>query len=316
MTQHSTDQILASPVEPDNQRSFGALLERIAGEQAALETRLLRHGALLFRGWDVASAEQLLRFVQIFSGDAPLFRYAGGASPRTGLGGGSYSSTEYPPHLQLALHNELSYASVYPSRLYFLCLVAPTDGGETTIGDSRRILARIDAAMLARLRRVGVRYIRNLSSAKGSGYSWQDAFETDDPAQAEEWCERNGADFDWRSGVLHMSQDRPATTRHPQSGEEVWFNQADGFHPSGLDPSSYAELLALCGSEDRFRLNATYGDGEPFEAATLTHIRDAVRLETIPHRWQSGDVLVLDNLLAAHGRMPFTGPRKIALAMT
>ncbi len=37
--------------------------------------------------------------------------------------------------------------------------------------------------------------------------------------------------------------------------------------------------------------------------------------ETVPHRWQRGDVLVLDNLLAAHGRMPFSGARKIALAM-
>jgi alpha-ketoglutarate-dependent taurine dioxygenase len=316
MTQRSTDHALASPIEPDCNRSFAALLERAANEQAALDARLLHDGALLFRGWDVDSTEQLLRFVRIFSGDAPLFRYAGGASPRTGLGGGSYSSTEYPPHLQLALHNELSYTSDYPLRLYFLCLVAPADGGETTIGDSRRILARIDPAILAKLRRAGVRYIRNLSSAEGSGYSWQDAFEADDPAQAEEWCRRNGADFEWRSRVLHMTHDRPATTRHPQTGEEVWFNQADGFHPSGLDASSYAELLDLCGSEDRFRLNATYGDGEPFEAAMLAHIRDAIRRETMPHRWQSGDVLVLDNLLAAHGRMPFTGPRKIALAMT
>ena len=28
------------------------------------------------------------------------------------------------------------------------------------------------------------------------------------------------------------------------------------------------------------------------------------------------DILVIDNVLAAHGRTPFTGPRSIALAMT
>jgi hypothetical protein len=32
--------------------------------------------------------------------------------------------------------------------------------------------------------------------------------------------------------------------------------------------------------------------------------------------WRAGDVLILDNLLAAHGRMPFTGKRKVLLAMT
>jgi hypothetical protein len=166
-------------------------------------------------------------------------------------------------------------------------------------------------------RRKRVRYIRNLSPVKGSGYSWQEAFETDDPAEAEARCRGIGADFEWHGdGVLRMSQVRPATAVHPETGEEVWFNQADGFHPSGLDVQTYSELLAICGSEDEFRLNVSYGDGSPIEREALGHVRSVIADETIPHRWRKGDVVVLDNLLAAHGRMPFSGPRKIALAMT
>jgi alpha-ketoglutarate-dependent taurine dioxygenase len=48
----------------------------------------------------------------------------------------------------------------------------------------------------------------------------------------------------------------------------------------------------------------------------LEQIREVLQKETIPHRWQTGDILILDNMLAAHGRMPFSGARRIALAMT
>ena len=317
MPRTSLDDALATPVAPAPDASFEALLAYLAEARGEHEQRLLDAGALLFRGWDVRSAEDLVRFVQAFTPGGRLFDYAGGASPRTSLGGGSYSSTEYPPHLQLALHNELSYSTLYPSRLFFLCVVEPEDGGETTIGDSRLILARMDAAVIEKLRTKDVRYTRNLSSSAGSGYSWQDAFETSDPAQAEAYCRRIGADFEWRGeGLMHVRQHGPATAVHSLTGEETWFNQADGFHPSALDAVSYAELLSLCGNEDRFRLNSAYGDGSPFEPATLAHIREAIRAETIPHRWRLCDILVLDNRLTAHGRMPFTGSRKIALAMT
>ncbi len=32
--------------------------------------------------------------------------------------------------------------------------------------------------------------------------------------------------------------------------------------------------------------------------------------------WRAGDLLVVDNVLAAHGRMPFSGARRVLLAMT
>jgi alpha-ketoglutarate-dependent taurine dioxygenase len=251
------------------------------------------------------------------SGGAPPFGYAGGASPRKALGEGSYISTEYPPELELSLHNELSYADVYPTRLYFLCLVEPEVGGETTLADSRLILTKIAPEVVERFRERGVRYIRNLSPLKGSGYSWQEALETDDPAEAEACCRRIGASFEWRpDGVLRMSQVRPATAVHPETGEEVWFNQADGFHPSALDARTYAELIAICGSEEEFRLNVSYGDGSPIEPEALENVRAAIRSEAVPHRWRRGDIVVVDNLLAAHGRRPFRGQRKIALTMT
>jgi alpha-ketoglutarate-dependent taurine dioxygenase len=184
-----------------------------------------------------------------------------------------------------------------------MCLVEPGVGGETTYGDSRRILRAIPATVLSRFERLGVRYVRDLPPGEGSGYSWKDAFRSADPRVVEQRCAASGATADWLPGdFLRVVQNRPAVAVHPQTGEEVW---ADGFHPSALDEQSYKELLALYGSEDRFRLNVTFGDGSPIEPEALVAIRAAVRNESRPHAWRMGDVLVFDNLLTAHGRRPF-----------
>jgi alpha-ketoglutarate-dependent taurine dioxygenase len=307
-----------SAVEPFDGASLPALLALAERERPELDAALLRSGALLFRGWGAESLEDFSAFVTALSGTEERFGYAGGASPRRGLGGkGLYSSTEYPPDMWLGLHNELSYAGVQPRRLFFFCLVAPEQGGETTLADSRRILRALDPAVVAEFRARGLCYIRNLSPVAGSGYGWPDAFETGDPAEAEARARAIGAEVEWQAGgVMRVSQNRPATARHPETGEEVWFNQADGFHPSALTPSAYAEQLALCGREELFRLNVTFADGGEIPRAALHHIRETLAAQTVPHRWRAGDIVEGDNHLTAHGRAPFSGPRKIALAMT
>ena len=309
---------LPVPVLPEGDASLTALLRLAEQERTRLSAALLQSGALLFRGWQVDRLDDFSAVVTAFSGTDERFGYAGGASPRKGLGGGGlYTSTEYPPDMWLSLHNELSYAAVQPRRLFFFCLVAAEQGGETTLADSRRILAALDPALVDEFRSRGLTYVRNLLPIAGSGYGWPDAFETSDPAEAEKRARALGAAVEWREhGVMRVSQTLPATRRHPATGEEGWFNQADGFHSSALSPAAYAEQMALCGSEEHFRLNVTFGDGGAIPLAALNHIRETLKAQTIGHRWQHGDIVMLDNYLAAHGRAPFSGPRRIALAMT
>ena len=273
---------------------------------------LLGCGALLFRGFSIKSADNFERVARALSGKN-LLDYAGGVSPRVELTkGGVYTSTEYPPRFMIPLHNELSYSNNYPSQVYFCCLVAPEEGGETPIGDSRAILKNIDARIVEEFKLKKLRYERNLQGDAGSGYSWQDAFETNDKSTVEDCCRRMDADFEWKkNGGLRVSQIRPATTIHPETSEEVWFNQADGFHPSIFDEETRAAT-----PEDEFRLNVRFADGSPLDIEKLNRIREVLRNEMVIFPWQEGDVLVLDNILTAHGRMPFCGARKIILAMT
>lgn len=311
-------------IEPDTDEANAgqaAGVDRLASvcseNREVLQNYLFGHGALLFRGFAIDASEDFERFVRRFSGKN-LLDYAGGVSPRVELTkGGVYTSTEYPPHLSLALHNELSYSDKFPAHVYFCCLVAPDAGGETPIGDSRRILQTVPPEIVDEFRAKKIRYVRNLYGNAGSGFSWQDAFETSDKASVEHYCRQSNIEYKWKTdGGLRLRQIRPATIFHPATGEEIWFNQADGFHPSNLDAETYKYFISLAGSEENFRLNARFGDGSPFDVAALEEIRRALKKETVVFPWRAGDVLVLDNLLTAHGRAPFSGARRIVLAMT
>jgi alpha-ketoglutarate-dependent taurine dioxygenase len=61
--------------------------------------------------------------------------------------------------------------------------------------------------------------------------------------------------------------------------------------------------------------HAFYGDGSAIEEEALEQIRKAYRDARLLIEWERGDVLLLDNLFYAHGRLAFTGERKIIVAM-
>jgi hypothetical protein len=307
-------------IEPQNDApevgDFHSLLNLCERERQFLERKLLETGALLFRGFKISTEEDFETFVRVFS-RSELRDYRGGASPRVRLKGAVYTSTEYPPEYFISLHNELSYSDKYPSRVYFCCLIAPAIGGETPIADSRRILRALKPEIVRLFKEKQIKYVRNLHGGAGDGYSWQDVFDTHDKFVVEAICRGIEADVRWKSdGGLQISEIRPATVKHTATGDEVWFNQAENFHPSAIDAETRRALRLGAISEEDFRLNSFFGDGSPINVALLEHIRAVCRDEMILFPWQTGDCLVLDNLLAAHGRMPFAGGRKIVVAMT
>jgi alpha-ketoglutarate-dependent taurine dioxygenase len=293
-----------------------ALVDWWRGNTSWIEQQLHDCGAVLFRGFRVdghAVFEQLLRECGM-----PLTDYRDGNSPRTSLGGGVYTSTEYPAEFFISLHNELSYSHRWPARLWFCCVTAPTVGGETPLADSRAILQTLTADTLRAFRQSGVRYIRNLHNGNGFGPSWQQTFATSDRAEVERFLASGDVTAEWRSnGMLRLWHVRPATAVHPVTGEEVWFNQADQFHPSTHPKPIYDALMDLY--ENRLEdlpQNAQFGDGTNIAADMLSEIREAVRQHTVLFPWQQGDVLLVDNMLICHGRMPFSGPRRVLVAMS
>jgi alpha-ketoglutarate-dependent taurine dioxygenase/acyl carrier protein len=278
-----------------------------------IEKELLKHGAILFRGFNVTDVPMFERFARTVT--SSLVNYVEGSSPRISMGDQLYTSTEYPPELFISLHNELSYAHKWPGKIFFCCLQVPSQGGETPIADSRKVYSLLDSKTKEAFAQKEVKYLRNLKGKQGAGLSWQSVFETTDRVFVEEYCRQGGIEYAWKDdGSLHTAQVRPAVAQHPVTGETVWFNQVDQWHPSNLGSEAARAMLAVIREED-LPINARYGDDSALEEATLDEIREVFRQVTVSFPWQQGDVMLLDNMLVAHGRYPFSGPRQIVVAM-
>ena len=242
-----------------------------------------------------------------------LMHYMEGATPRVQLSENIYTSTEYPPNHSIELHNELSYVTTWPGRIWFFCVTPSPQGGETPIADVRQILKRIDPEIVERFTQKSWMLVRNFGN--DMSLPWQSVFRTEDSAAVEAYCRAAQVEFEWvDSQHLRTRQVRPPVARHPRTGEMIWFNHICFWHVSALDPAVRESMLAFF-REENLPYNTYYGDGSPIEASVIEAIRDAYRQETVKFRWREKDLLMLDNMLVAHGRNPFDGPRKILVAM-
>ncbi|VVE72159.1 Linear gramicidin synthase subunit B [Pandoraea anapnoica] len=296
-------------VEP---RDAGVPIEAAASALHALVDEYLpTHGGVLFRGFKVDGDASFREFAASFGHS--LLTYEFGSTPRSKVAQGVYTSTEYPPHQHIPLHNEQSYTRDWPMKIWFYSVLTAQEGGETPIADSRRIYARLPQDLRERFASKGLMYVRNFGN--GFDVPWTQVFNTEDRAEVEAYCRAHRIACEWKDdGELRTRQLCQAVAQHPVTGDWVWFNQAHLFHISNLESDVRETLLDVVGEEDLPR-NVYYGDGSPIEEDALATIRHVLEAEKISFPWQNGDVLMLDNMLAAHARSPFKGPRKVVVAM-
>jgi alpha-ketoglutarate-dependent taurine dioxygenase len=283
----------------------------IEANRERVEGLLLKHGALLFRRFDVSTPAEFRRIAIAFSGE--LLNYDEPSSPRSQIGENIYTSTEYPPDQWIQLHNEMSYTSTWPQKVFFFCSLPAESGGETPLAFSRKVFELLSPKLREKFVENGVMYVRNFGY--GLDIPWQRVFQSADRAEVERYCKGAGIEVQWKEGDrLRTRQVCPAVVTHPRTGETVWFNQAHAFHVATLDPALRQFLLDEMGEEEIPR-NAYYGDGSRIEDTVIEEIREAYRQVADTFTWQTGDVLILDNITVAHGRAPFTGARKVLVAM-
>ncbi|HEY0452778.1 TauD/TfdA family dioxygenase [Actinophytocola sp.] len=287
------------------------VLELIGERREELRASLVEHGGLLFRGFDIGGVDGFNELVRALAGE-PL-TYTERSSPRHSIKGKVYTSTDYPPEEEIFLHNENSYQAGWPLTLFFYCVTPPETLGATPLADVRRVYQELDPAIRGEFERRGWRLVRNFHEDFGT--TWQHVFDTEDRDEVAEYCAGNGIDLEWRGrNGLRTTAVREAVHHRPGSDVPRWFNHATFFHVSTLAKDLQEGLIAMFG-EDDLPTNTYYGDGEPIPAEVMDHLRATYRAASVRFDYHRDDVLVVDNMSAAHGREPFTGPRKIAVAM-
>jgi alpha-ketoglutarate-dependent taurine dioxygenase len=290
----------------------GVILAQWAAHHREQVERWLReHGAVLFRGFGLSSAADFEPFARAVSDE--LLEYQERAAPRLQISGRVYTSTEFPADQRIALHHEMSYSHNWPRKVIFFCEQPAAQGGRTPLSDDREVFRLIDPKIKERFMSRKVMYVRNYGT--GVDLSWEDAFQTTDRAVVEDYCRKSRTAFEWREGNrLRTRYVRQAVATHPVTGETVWFNHAHMFHISSLPPEVQRSLLEVF-PEDELPRNVLYGDGTPIETSCLEEIREVYRRSALTFPWEKGDVLLVDNFLASHGRESYVGPRKILVAL-
>jgi alpha-ketoglutarate-dependent taurine dioxygenase len=294
-------------VEPLQQQS---LLPFAAAHHDDIEAALTAHGAVLLRGFDVAGEGALSSLFEELWKEPLSYVYR--STPRTNVGKGVYTATEYPAAQEIPMHNENAYQRDWPMRIGFHCVTPAATGGQTPLADMAKVTEHIDAGIVAEFRERRVCYVRNYSGFVD--LPWQTVFQTESRSEVEGYCRGHDIDFVWTEEGLMTRQVCQGTAVHHGIGKEIWFNQAQLFHVSSLGAEMAADMMDLFG-ESGLPRNAYYGDGGPIPENVINHVNAAFERQKVIFDWFKNDVLIVDNMRIAHGRKPFTGVRRVLVAM-
>ena len=286
------------------------LAEWIRTNRDYVQQKITAHGGVLFRGFGLTTASEFESAAAAICGE--LFADYGDL-PRESLAEKVYTSTPYPEDKTILYHNESSHMSSWPSRINFFCLTVAREGGATPVVDCRKVYQGLDPVIRDTFEQKGLLYVRNF--CEGLDVSWQRFFGTEDRAVVEDACRKAGTTCEWwGKDNLRIMQRCRAVLLHPKTGEKSFFNQVQLHHVHCLDPDTRDSLLSMFKREELPR-HVYYGDGSPIEDAVMDHVGEVYERYAVRFQWQQYDLISLDNMVTAHARDTYAGPRKIVVAL-
>jgi alpha-ketoglutarate-dependent taurine dioxygenase len=341
-TEPSALRQLPQVVEASRERSLEFLISCCLANRDAIRQARDRYGAVLFRGFAVATPEAFRDVLKAAGVDLdPVFDLEPQARKR--LAAGVFESSAYKSSwLAIMPHTEMVYSARRPSTVAFWCALAPATHGETPLSDFGAVYEALPPGMRRRLETRPLRVIRQLPPgylrAKYPGESsrgW-------DRDRVEQACRRAGYTVRWRKSGVSAEAVLPAVVMHPRTGKralnhqffsgrmrhvflaETWRRYPHRPRPQWmgrlwkLRPATWAIMKAFDGMRSPSAAPTPHlefadgGDWSPEEMCTLARL---VWDNSVFYRWRQGDVVLVDNLRIAHSRMPCDGPRKVAAAV-
>jgi alpha-ketoglutarate-dependent taurine dioxygenase len=307
-SQVSPDQPLPLLMEPATDQVD--LADWALNNRDYIAKKLNTHGGILFRGFALKTP---LDFERVAAGIYKEIFFEYGDLPREGVGASFYTATPYPEDKRILYHNESSHMNRWPTRISFFCVTAAKQGGCSPIVDCRKVYQQLDPVIRAKFEDLGLLYVRNFSD--GLDVSWQHFFQTEDRSVVEEVCRKQGFGCEWTGkDGLRVRQRCRAVLRHPVTGELTFFNQVQLHHVHSLDPALRESLLSIFKKEDLPR-HVYFGDGSEIEDSVMDHVGEIYEKNAVRFTWREGDMVSLDNMLTAHARDSYVGPRKIVVAL-
>jgi hypothetical protein len=309
-------------IEPELSGAPALICSWIDSNRDTLFYILNTSGAILLRGFSISDN---ITFRKVCTSITPDLRnYIGGDSPRVAIDDQIYTSTEYNNDLEVLLHNELSYGGWFPNFVMFGCMQPANIGGATHIADGRKILKDLPKDLVERFSRNDITYLQYLPDKNHTseyGKTWQETFETDNAQQVSGHLIKSQIKYEWTPFGLRTRATRPAIQIHPHTLEVCWHNQADQWHRelSSIKDSVFRDSSDACdktAGTKTFGSHACFGNGEEISADDLLKIRQVSQKHEVLFNWQKGDLLILDNILTMHGRKPYSGERRIIVAMS
>jgi alpha-ketoglutarate-dependent taurine dioxygenase len=327
--------------QPRAGTSVAALADYVKMHREGAEAALLEHGAILVRGFDINSADDVETLAAAFVAD--LGSDYLGTSPRNAVTPRVFNASELPGFYPIPQHCEMTFVKAPPERIFFSCLVAPAPGsGETPITDFAAVAASLSPELRAKFEQRDLRLIRNYSGPSSQGRRdlwqlkrWDEMFATTDREVVEKRCRDEGFEPQWigEDGLRLVSTHRAIHT-HPTLGIPVWFNHLQVFHlaagPSelrriaqmrpGLRSWFWFAAARVMAAQKSLKpdieqaMHMTWADGEPIARADVEAVLDAIWKNQVVFAWQKGDFLAVDNRRVSHGRLPYRGPRKVVVA--
>ncbi|SFH12235.1 non-ribosomal peptide synthetase [Pseudomonas sp. NFACC45] len=286
------------------------VIEWIHQNRPLIEQKLAEHAGILFRGFELDGIQGFEAFAEAIQ---PGLYGQYGDLPKKEGGKNTYRSTPYPERKMILFHNESSHQDRWPRKQMFYCEQAAPVGGATPVVDCRLMYEKLPADLREKFEDKGLLYVRTFTDKLD--VSWQHFFKTEDRREVEARCRAGGIQWRWLDNdELQTRTPGPAIITHPITGEKSFFNQVQLHHIYWLEPDVREDLLSMFGLE-RMPRHVYYGDGTPIEDEVMARIGDLYEACAVRFDWRKGDVILLDNMLVAHARDPFEGPRKIVVAM-